>query len=492
MKGIKQFLSIALVGLIFICKASFALPFSITPSGTLPVVVDNVTDSFAFYTVTNITNEASPGTFVKFLPPNVKQVIDKLNPALCGTTFTLNPGQSCLLKLVVAGPVNASDPDPQHHLFVCRMDGKTCAGTASELNVTMVNLVAITVTPALATIPVGTTQAYTATGTFSDGSSKNLPTVTWASSNMAVATINSSGVATGLTVGSTHITATLLSVTSPFAVLNVSAAALTSITVTPFLATIPVGTDLQYTAIGRYTDGSVADITTTVTWSSSTANATIIGGPGVNGGLATGVSVGSSNITATLGLIASNTAVLTISAAVLDCITISPNPASVAVGADLQFTAIGTYSDGSTSDITSTVTWSSSVPAKATIGSGTGLATGVAVGSTTIGATLSGITAVPVQLNVAAALISVSITPLSPASIPVGGTSNFTATANFNGGVPSVDITSQATWSSSNPDVATINSLVDAGEADGISAGTVAITAVYQGITSNSVNLTVT
>lgn len=71
----------------------------------------------------------------------------------------------------------------------------------------------------------------------------------------------------------------------------------------------------------------------------------------------------------------------------LTSIAVTPATPSVFIGGTRQFTATGTYSDSTTADITTSVTWSSSNAAVATIGS-TGLATGVAVGTTTITATL--------------------------------------------------------------------------------------------------------
>ena len=79
-------------------------------------------------------------------------------------------------------------------------------------------------------------------------------------------------------------------------------------------------------------------------------------------------------------------------AAVLQSITLSPALASIAVGATQQFTATGNYSDGSSKSLTSSVTWTSSVPADATVAAG--LAKGVAAGGTSITAALSGITSV--------------------------------------------------------------------------------------------------
>ena len=67
----------------------------------------------------------------------------------------------------------------------------------------------------------------------------------------------------------------------------------------------------------------------------------------------------------------------------LNSISVSPVNPIVAAGSSQQFTALGTYSDGSTADFTTQVNWSSSNTAVATISS-TGLATTIAGGTTTI------------------------------------------------------------------------------------------------------------
>ncbi len=69
-------------------------------------------------------------------------------------------------------------------------------------------LSSISVTPANPSIVVGSTQQFTATGTYSDGSTKVITTVTWASLNTAVASISSTGLATALSAGTATITAT--------------------------------------------------------------------------------------------------------------------------------------------------------------------------------------------------------------------------------------------------------------------------------------------
>ena len=254
------------------------------------------------------------------------------------------------------------------------VDAEAAAGSA-------VTLKSIAVTPETATIPKGLTQQYTAMGTYSDASTADITSsVTWASSNIAVATIDSAGLATGVGDGSTEITAALGSI-SGTATLTVTAPILQSITVMPDTATIEVAAKQRYTATGTYSDASTADITSSVTWASSNIAVATID----SAGLATGVGDGSTEITAALGSI-SDTAALTVTLA-LNSIAVTPETATIPKGLTQQYTAMGTYSDASTADITSSVTWASSNIAVATIDSA-GLATGVGDGSTDITAAL--------------------------------------------------------------------------------------------------------
>ena len=85
-------------------------------------------------------------------------------------------------------------------------------------------LTSISVTPASPSIAVGQTQQFTATGTFDDESTADITsTATWTSSDTAVATIDGSGLATGVSAGTTNITASQDDVTSDPASLDVTA-----------------------------------------------------------------------------------------------------------------------------------------------------------------------------------------------------------------------------------------------------------------------------
>ena len=91
----------------------------------------------------------------------------------------------------------------------------------------------------------------------------------------------------------------------------------------------------------------------------------------------------------------------------------TPANPSVPKGLTQQFTATGTYSDNSTQDLTSQVTWASATTSVATITTA-GLATAVATGTSTISATLGAITGSTVLTVTAAVLQSIAVTPANP------------------------------------------------------------------------------
>ena len=83
------------------------------------------------------------------------------------------------------------------------------------------------------------------------------------------------------------------------------------------------------------------------------------------------------------------TTTLTVQVPALTSITVTPGAYTIASGTAVQFHATGNYSDGTTLDLTTTATWSSSDGTIATVSNSAGsqgLATGVAPGAVTISA----------------------------------------------------------------------------------------------------------
>jgi hypothetical protein len=268
------------------------------------------------------------------------------------------------------------------------------------------SLRSISVTPANSSIAGSTTRQFTATGTYSNSTTQNITNlVTWSSSSTSIATISNTSGSRGLasalsSTGTTTVSATYSGRTGSTR-LTVTSATIVSISVTPANPSIARGGTQQFTATGTFSDSTTQDITTSVTWASNDASVTISNTIGSKG-LATAVSVGSATISATFGG-RTGTTTMTVTPPALTTITITPvNPISQ-VTSTVQFTARGTYSDNSTEDITSSVTWSSSNTSVATINS-SGLATTTdTTGFSTITATLgsvSGTTRLTVALVV--------------------------------------------------------------------------------------------
>jgi hypothetical protein len=185
-------------------------------------------------------------------------------------------------------------------------------------------LLSITVTPPVSSINQGATQQFTATGSYSDLSTRDLTdSVVWSSSSSSTATISntpgSQGLATGVADGVATITAsdgaaplpgTAALTVTPLPPLPVT---LVSIAVSPPAANVAVGAGEQFTATGLFSDLSTQNLTDAVVWSSSSSStATISNTPGSQG-LATGVADGVATITASDGAAPlPGTAVLTV------------------------------------------------------------------------------------------------------------------------------------------------------------------------------------
>jgi len=189
-------------------------------------------------------------------------------------------------------------------------------------------LVSISVSPGNPAIPLGTTQQFVATGTYSDSTSLGVTTlVSWSSSTASVAQVNdqaSKGLASSLAVGTTTITATLNGINGT-AQLTIDPAALVSIEVLPAPNVLPPSTsqiaiaaELQFAAAGHYTDNTTQNITDSVTWSSSNTMVAAIGNTPSERGIATGMSEGAVTLDATLGSITATAGLTVIPVRALD------------------------------------------------------------------------------------------------------------------------------------------------------------------------------
>jgi hypothetical protein len=339
------------------------------------------------------------------------------------------------------------------------------------------------------TLNVGATQALTVTATFADGSTQNVTSqATFSSTATGVATI-SGRTLTGVAAGTTTVLASYSGLTASGSwTVIATTPTITSIVVTLNPTTVDIAGTSNAIATAVYSDGTRRDVTATATWASSqTSVATVQTGRGV---VVRGVAAGTASISATLGGVTGQ-ATITVRTATLTNLLIIPTSATMAVGDTRSFTAQAVYSNNTTVDVTSQATWSSTSTNVATVSdaAGTkGTVTALASGTASIRITFGGRTATA-QVTVARITgIQIRITNLTGVpNIPfvpplqVGQNFQFYAMAQFSNGTTQ-DVTSLATWSSSNPSVLFAN---DSGAAKGqvtaISRGTAQVRAAYQG-----------
>lgn len=252
-------------------------------------------------------------------------------------------------------------------------------------------LVSILVTPSGISVNAGSTVQMSATGNYSDNTTANLTEeVIWVSSNTPVANINNTnakGRVSTSNTGITFITALLGGVTSNQAVISVNDPTLTGIRITgnsTAAVGVPTG---PLGVIGYYSNGTEQAVTLDITWTSQTPTIATVDGSGMVTGL---LMDRNAVITATVqGLTANHTVAIT--APILTEITVIPDNPVVDYAGTFVFSIIGTYSDGSSNEITTGVSWTSSTHTTATINSATGTVTTLAPGTTTITATIGGL-----------------------------------------------------------------------------------------------------
>lgn len=317
----------------------------------------------------------------------------------------------------------------------------------TTMEVTPATLLTLAVSPSSPTIAKGTSEVFTARGTFSDGSVTDLTSlVTWAVADVmgsGVASIDSSGKAFGKAQGVAAVSAEYLDIVTETR-LTVTAAAVASLSLTPGSASIAKGTTQRFTAVASLTDATTQDVTAVAAWSAMDLDG--IGVASVDSsGTARGNNIGRSRIRVTYGG-KSVESVLQVTPAVLTALAVEPASTSIALGLSKSLRAVGTYSDGSTLDLSASVLWSATDVTGTSVVSvtSTGLVIGLARGQARIDATFATRTASTLVEVTGAVVTSLAVTPAS-VTIAKGTTQQFTATASLSDGSKQ-DVSALATW----------------------------------------------
>lgn len=368
-------------------------------------------------------------------------------------------------------------------LTACGGGGGSVGGGQLDANATLQNLI---VSVSSTSIASGTQATAIATGSWTDGTSRLLPSssVAWSSSNPAVATIDSNGTITSLAQGNTYITGSIDGISNSTS-LSVTNAVLQSIDVqTGSAGSLPAGLSTQMTAQGNFTDGTSQDISNSIQWSSSNPLIATIDSQGN----VKAISAGNSTISATQNGVTTHF-VITVSSATITALAISPNGTTLTLGIDTQLSASATYSDGTTRDVTNNTSWSAT-------GSGTVTNVGklqpTRSGSIQVTASFSGKTSVA-SFSVPAAtvtLLSIQVTPVN-STMAKGTSQYFQATGIYSNGSTSSISSDRVIWSSSNTAVVASAGYSGSNIHYAVGVGTAEITATL-GAVSGKTSVTVT
>ncbi|GAC1518346.1 MAG: hypothetical protein NVS3B10_20250 [Polyangiales bacterium] len=251
---------------------------------------------------------------------------------------------------------------------------------------------------------------------------------------------------------------------------------------TPTAQTLIAGQTVQLEATRRFPGGALEDVTGKVTSTTSDRNVASVGEHGL---LVAGTQTGTAVIKAFDSLSdATAIASFTVVAAAITSIDVSPPVVALTrTSQPRAFTATAHFNNGTASDVTHQVLWSSANTDVAIVGNtqlDRGVVIPVATGDTTIIATdtMTGITGRSSVFVTGGepSLAAIVVTP-NPATVPVGMTQSMIAMGVFSDG-SSKNVTASVVWSSSRVDVATVSA---AGVVTGLARGDGTITATGLG-----------
>jgi hypothetical protein len=184
--------------------------------------------------IASVNNPNNIARQILIIKAPVIQTVKGIISAISGNSITITPASGPAVTVTV----DAKTPVTLHGLLSVQVKQYATSVynkvtlVARTLNVMATapvvtpkgNLNGITVSSAVSgNLTIGANRLFTATGSYSNGSTVNISDqVNWASSNTAAATIDNTGSATGMLPGITNITAAKDGVTSPAVVLNVS------------------------------------------------------------------------------------------------------------------------------------------------------------------------------------------------------------------------------------------------------------------------------
>lgn len=364
----------------------------------------------------------------------------------------------------------------------------------ASVEVTNQSIVDIVVTPVNSSGIIGIKQTFSATAFLSNNTTIDVTDVaTWSSSDSAKLNIASNGVATLLSAGIIDVTAEYGSFSGQTR-FTISSATIRSISIQSPSPIVTAGFNLTFSAIAEMSNGSIIDITSSALWSVSNSSLASISSGALSPGRLSALSTGHLTVTASLGATSSQTSI-EITNGALNSISLQPSDSFMWKGETKKFTALGTFADGTTIDISEQVIWSTSDNTKLTVDNSPGqrgyartLYDGTTTQNLTITATMNTISkSINIIIN-PANLIGLQINE-SNVVVKTETTKRLSVFGQYSDG-GSVNLTSSALWLSSNETIGYIsNAITDKGLIYALAEGSTNIQAKLNGISSNIVTV---
>ncbi len=410
------------------------------------------------------------------------EVTDNSGNPIAGSTVTFSSGATGVATVTATGPLTATVTAIGSGQATITGTSGTKSGTAT-INVAIVPVASVTVTPTTDTVTLGGTVQLTATLKDSAGNTLTGRTVTWQSLNTGVATVSATGLVTSVNVGTAVIKATSGG-SQGLAEVTVNQVPVGSVTISPQNDTVSIGAQKQLTA--TVVDANGHTITNpAVTWSSPTPGIAIVSSTG----LVQGVATGTAQIIAASGGKADTNTTLVVPATVAT-VNVSIGSSTIAVGGTTIVTA--TSKDGNSNVLPGrTVVWSSGGTGTASVSAGgvdpttqldTATVTGVAIGGpVSITATSSNNVQGSAQVTVATAINHIQLTP-NQFTINTHSTRQVTAQAFPVSGGPISGVV--FTWTTKSG--GTIAAVDANGNVSGVGPGNDSVYASAQGVTGSA------
>lgn len=306
----------------------------------------------------------------------------------------------------------------------------------------------IEVEPDMVTLPVGYTQQLIVWAYYSDGSHVDVTTdATYLPPDNGVVSVSAGGLVTALMEGDAPILVSYLG--SFFTCQVIVTSNLVAVEVEPASALLDPGDTQQLRVTAYFLDHSTADVTDQSVY--STTDGSVASADAV--GLVTANGAGNATITAEYGGL-SDTCQVQVLAPTLVSIEVNPASLELEINDTAQLTVTAYYSDGSDQDVTPLCIYQSTDESVATVSVG-GLVGAVASGNATIRATYGDLTDTCSVAVGQPELVSLRVEPQST-SLDIDDTVQLTVWATYSDNSV-VDVTSQATFSTSDFAVASVS-----------------------------------